>query len=178
MKRLPLFLFAWFMLALGIAQAVPARPLYEPEELVKNREETADHDSIRPTSGEDLQVGVGKTAKAGDTLEVHYTGTLKDGKKFDSSRDRHQPFSFHLGRGQVIKGWDEGVAGMKEGGKRKLIIPPVLGYGERGAGNIVPPNAELHFDVELLKVKMSKAKEILRCETGKPIRPQLYDSRR
>lgn len=101
----------------------------------------------------DVKVGTGKEATKGDTVVVHYTGRLKDGKKFDSSVDRDKPFSFNLGVGQVIKGWDEGVAGMKEGGKRKLIIPPNLGYGDRGAGNVIPPNAELHFDVELIKVK-------------------------
>jgi FKBP-type peptidyl-prolyl cis-trans isomerase FkpA len=102
---------------------------------------------------EDLKAGTGDEAKAGDTVEVHYTGWLKDGKKFDSSLDRGQPFSFKLGAGKVIKGWDEGVAGMKVGGKRKLTIPPELGYGTRGAGNVIPPNAELTFEVELLKVK-------------------------
>lgn len=101
----------------------------------------------------DVKVGTGKEAKAGDVVQVHYTGRLKDGKKFDSSVDRNEPFEFNLGRGQVIKGWDEGVAGMKEGGKRKLIIPANLGYGSRGAGKVIPPDAELHFDVELLKVK-------------------------
>ncbi len=101
----------------------------------------------------DLKEGTGAEAKAGDTVEVHYTGWLKDGTKFDSSLDRGEPFSFKLGARMVIKGWDEGVAGMKVGGKRKLIIPPDLGYGKRGAGDKIPPNSELIFEVELLKVQ-------------------------
>ena len=101
---------------------------------------------------EDLKEGTGDEAKAGDTVQVHYTGWLKDGKKFDSSLDRREPFSFKLGAGKVIKGWDEGVAGMKVGGKRKLTIPPELGYGKNGQGPI-PPNATLLFDVELVDVK-------------------------
>ena len=102
----------------------------------------------------DEKIGEGRTAKAGDTVLVHYTGTLIDGKKFDSSRDRGDPFSFNLGQGKVIKGWDEGVAGMQEGGKRKLVIPSELGYGPGGTpGGPIPPNAELHFDIELLKIK-------------------------
>ena len=101
----------------------------------------------------DDQVGTGTEAQAGKTVSVHYTGWLLDGTKFDSSRDRNQAFSFPLGRGQVIKGWDEGVAGMKVGGKRTLVIPPDLGYGARGAGGVIPPNATLVFDVELLAVK-------------------------
>ncbi len=101
----------------------------------------------------DVKVGDGAVAKKGDSVSVHYTGRLKDGKKFDSSKDRGQPFDFPLGAGKVIKGWDEGVAGMKVGGTRTLIIPPELGYGKRGAGNVIPPDAELHFEVELLKIK-------------------------
>ena len=100
----------------------------------------------------DIAVGTGATAVAGKTVKVHYTGWLTDGKKFDSSVDRGQPFSFSLRGGQVIKGWDEGVAGMKVGGKRQLRIPPELGYGARGAGGVIPPNATLIFDVVLLDV--------------------------
>ena len=102
---------------------------------------------------EDLKVGDGPEAKSGDNVTVHYRGTLTDGTKFDASYDRGQPFPFRLGGGQVIKGWDQGVAGMKVGGKRKLTIPPDLGYGARGAGGgVIPPNATLVFEVELLKV--------------------------
>lgn len=102
---------------------------------------------------EDIRVGTGAEAKAGQTVSVHYVGTLPDGKKFDSSRDRGEPFGFPLGGGRVIKGWDQGVAGMKIGGIRKLTIPPHLGYGERGAGGVIPPNATLIFEVELLGVR-------------------------
>ena len=101
----------------------------------------------------DLIVGTGREAAAGDLVSVHYTGWLTNGTKFDSSVDRREPFSFPLGGGKVIRGWDEGVAGMKVGGKRKLTIPPQLGYGSRGAGGVIPPNATLVFDVELLEIK-------------------------
>jgi len=101
----------------------------------------------------DLVVGAGRQAELGDTATVHYTGWLADGKKFDSSLDRNEPFSFRVGAGQVIKGWDEGVGTMQVGGKRKLIIPPQLGYGARGAGNVIPPNATLTFEVELLGLR-------------------------
>lgn len=108
----------------------------------------------------DVKQGTGAEAKSGKAVVVHYTGWLYDaekpgskGQKFDSSRDRGQPFSFPLGGGRVIKGWDEGVAGMKVGGQRTLVIPPDMGYGARGAGGVIPPNATLVFDVELLDVK-------------------------
>ena len=101
----------------------------------------------------DVTEGTGVEAARGDTVEVHYTGWLKDGKKFDSSKDRGKPFAFTLGAGQVIQGWDQGVAGMKVGGVRKLVIPPELAYGDRGAAGVIPPGAELTFEVELVKVK-------------------------
>jgi FKBP-type peptidyl-prolyl cis-trans isomerase FkpA len=107
------------------------------------------------TSGliiEDVVVGAGAEAVAGQYVSVHYTGWLTDGKKFDSSKDRDDPFEFPLGQGHVIRGWDEGVQGMKIGGTRKLTIPPALGYGARGAGGVIPPNATLVFEVELLDI--------------------------
>ncbi|HEU0053065.1 MAG TPA: FKBP-type peptidyl-prolyl cis-trans isomerase [Longimicrobium sp.] len=115
----------------------------------------ADENLTTTSSGlqyRDDVVGTGAEAKSGHHVLVHYTGTLTDGKKFDSSRDRDQPFHFALGAGQVIRGWDEGVAGMKVGGKRHLVIPPELGYGPRAVGGVIPANSTLVFDVELLDV--------------------------
>ncbi len=119
-------------------------------------EPTAPTSEITTVSGltyADIVVGTGREAAAGNQVTVHYTGWLTNGKKFDSSVDRNEPFSFPIGSGKVIKGWDEGVAGMKVGGKRKLTIPSQLGYGARGAGGVIPPNATLVFDVELLEVR-------------------------
>ena len=113
-------------------------------------------DGVKTESGLqywDIKVGVGPEAKSGDKVKVHYTGWFTDGKKFDSSVDAHRPYSFTLGQGNVIKGWDEGVAGMKVGGKRQLRIPPELAYGDQGFKNIVPPKATLIFDVELLGIE-------------------------
>jgi FKBP-type peptidyl-prolyl cis-trans isomerase len=108
----------------------------------------------------DIKTGTGNAIKAGQTAVVHYTGWLheptasdKKGKKFDSSKDRNEPFRFRLGRGEVIKGWDQGVEGMQVGGHRQLVIPPALGYGQRGAGGVIPPGATLVFDIELLGIE-------------------------
>ncbi|MGH9361200.1 MAG: FKBP-type peptidyl-prolyl cis-trans isomerase [Thermoanaerobaculia bacterium] len=138
--------------ALLCAGAGPAQEQPQKEKPVPQPEQPKE---IRMPSGlryVDLEPGEGEPAKAGDVVEVHYTGWLADGTKFDSSRDRKMPFRFRLGAGMVIKGWDEGVAGMKPGGKRKLMIPSELGYGQRGAGDVIPPGADLVFEVELLGI--------------------------
>jgi FKBP-type peptidyl-prolyl cis-trans isomerase FkpA len=128
----------------------------KPQEAAKPQEPAK---AVAPPPGPEAKLGIvdpvvgkGQEAKSGDTVKVHYTGTLTDGSKFDSSKDRNQPFEFTLGQGRVIKGWDQGVVGMKIGGKRKLTIPSTLGYGERGAGAKIPPNSTLLFDIELLEI--------------------------
>jgi peptidylprolyl isomerase len=140
--------------------AITATPAISPSPLPDSDPDTmtqtpeANPNTITTASGlqyVDLEEGTGATPEAGQTVYVHYTGTLEDGTKFDSSRDRNQPFSFRLGAGQVIQGWDEGISTMKVGGRRQLIIAPALGYGSRGIGPI-PPNSTLLFDVELLRV--------------------------
>lgn len=119
----------------------------------ENTKKTSVPDALNKLKIEDIKVGTGRQVYAGDTVVMHYVGTLTDGTKFDSSYDRNQPFETQIGVGQVIKGWDEGVPGMKIGGKRRLTIPPELGYGSTGAGGVIPPNATLIFDVELVAIK-------------------------
>jgi FKBP-type peptidyl-prolyl cis-trans isomerase FkpA len=140
-------------LALALAAAFTAQALHQPASAEVGQTVTNSL-GLQKT---DTKMGSGTEAKKGQVVIVHYTGWLyndgKKGAKFDSSVDRGSPFMFNLGAGEVIQGWEDGVAGMKEGGKRTLVIPPALGYGTRGAGSSIPPNATLMFDVELLEVK-------------------------
>jgi FKBP-type peptidyl-prolyl cis-trans isomerase len=146
---LPRVLFALLMVG----------PLLSPTFAVQDKKPAAPpaaaRENITPSGVHyvDLQLGQGDEAQLGKIVEVHYTGWLQDGTRFDSSRDREHPFTFRLGTGDALKGWDEGLLGMKVGGKRKLTIPPDEGYGARGAGGVIPPNATLKFEVELLDVK-------------------------
>ncbi len=140
-----------------VITALLALPLQSQADTPTKRAQTMTLDGMTLI---DTQLGTGAVARAGNTVVVHYTGWLYDptapefkGQKFDSSVDRGEPFSFMLGAGRVIRGWDEGVAGMKVGAKRTLLIPPELGYGSHGAGRVIPPNATLIFDVELLDVR-------------------------
>lgn len=137
---------------LGFVVLVLAGLLFLPKGSDEGGEDVV-QEKITDLQIEDLVVGEGEEAKEGDRVTVNYLGTLTDGTKFDSSYDRNEPFSFTLGAGEVIKGWDLGVSGMKIGGKRKLTIPSDLAYGESGAGSTIPPNAALIFEVELLKVE-------------------------
>jgi FKBP-type peptidyl-prolyl cis-trans isomerase len=139
-------------------QKAAAKPAEQPKEAPQQPQPSAAPPApAPPDSGKveikELAAGKGPEAKPGDTVSVHYVGTLPDGKEFDQSKKRGKPFDFQLGAGQVIKGWDEGVKGMKVGSKRKLTIPPSLGYGPRGVPGAIPPNSPLIFEVELLEIK-------------------------
>jgi len=162
-RRVPLWLAVGMaLLAVAFATGCAAQPespaTPEPQSQPPAEEQPAPSEApvgeadVTELKIEDLTPGTGAEAKKGDAVTVHYTGWLTDGTKFDSSVDSGQPFTFVIGQGDVITGWDEGVAGMKVGGKRKLVIPPQMGYGAQGAGGVIPPNATLVFEIELLEV--------------------------
>ncbi|MEJ1929667.1 FKBP-type peptidyl-prolyl cis-trans isomerase [Nostoc sp. NIES-2111] len=143
-------------IAANLPQTPPTVTSVKENNTPTKKNNMSDANAVTTASGlkyVEIKEGTGATPKTGQTVVVHYTGTLEDGTKFDSSRDRNSPFNFKIGVGQVIKGWDEGLSTMKVGGRRTLIIPSDLGYGARGAGGVIPPNATLIFDVELLDVK-------------------------
>ena len=143
------------VLLLMAAIAIPACAQKESRPVAEKKSEPAAANTVKTPSGlayVDIVAGSGASPVSGKPVKVHYTGVLENGTKFDSSVDRGEPFVFTIGVGQVIPGWDEGVMSMKVGGKRKLIVPPQLGYGAAGAGGVIPPNATLIFDVELLDV--------------------------
>ncbi len=154
MKKHPMWLLAAAAILLA---AVSPSPLRAGEGQAEKKSESKMTKTSSGLQYEDVTAGTGASPRSGQTCVMHYTGWLWEdgakGKKFDSSVDRGKPFEFVIGQGQVIKGWDEGVSTMKVGGKRTLLIPPQLGYGARGAGGVIPPNATLLFDVELLGVK-------------------------
>lgn len=153
-------------IGITIGSTTPTPPPAVGDIAMKDIKSLLGSPSTKPSGGEglvrtleggmrvqDVVVGTGEEARSGMAVAVHYTGALEDGTKFDSSLDRGKPFQFMLGGGMVIKGWDVGIAGMRVGGKRKLAIPPTMGYGAQGSGSIIPPNAALYFDVELLAVQ-------------------------
>ncbi len=157
--------FGLFISVIGLAACFPDTPEFRSprNQAALAEDSTPTKPTDNPLASErrpmgnleiiDDEIGAGQEAKTGDKVHVHYTGTLLDGSKFDSSRDRGKPLVFTLGVGQVIKGWDEGVKGMKEGGKRRLVIPPDMGYGASGMPPVIPPSAVLKFDVELVRVE-------------------------
>jgi FKBP-type peptidyl-prolyl cis-trans isomerase len=145
-KKIIILIIVLILIAIGVYF------LLRPESSVSQNQQTSSSYDIQGMKVEILQQGTGEGAKSGDTITVNYVGTLQNGTKFDSSIDRGQPFKFTLGQNSVIQGWELGVVGMKAGEKRRLTIPPELGYGSRGAGGVIPPNATLVFEIDMLAI--------------------------